>query len=144
MIWYCSPLEKRSALEVILQIHKRPGLTKTEVMRLPVGPEEKAPNEKTRFQRINELIDLGVIEVRNVGPQWNSTGLYLTEEGERLAKQIESMNRVMRKLQTASSENHEGRRTTPQDRCFGLLDVDEDTAGELMSQCPVAFRELGK
>ena len=108
MNWYCSPLEKRSALEVILQIHKRPGLTKTEVMRLPVGSGEKVPNEKTRFQRINELIDLGVIEVRNVGPQWNSTGLYLTEEGERLAKQIESMNRVMRKLQTASSENPEG------------------------------------
>ena len=32
----------------------------------------------------------------------------------------------------------------PQDRCFGLLDVDENTAGELMAQCPVAFRELGK
>lgn len=35
-------------------------------------------------------------------------------------------------------------RGSPQDRCFGLLDVDENTAGELIAQCPVAFRELGK
>lgn len=32
----------------------------------------------------------------------------------------------------------------PQDRCFGLLTVDENTAKELMAQCPIAFRELGK
>ena len=35
-------------------------------------------------------------------------------------------------------------RGSPQDRCFGLLDVDENTAAELMAQCPIAFRELGK
>lgn len=105
-------------MEVILQIHKRPGLTKTEVIRMPVGPEERAPNEKTRLQRINELIDLGIIEVRNVGPQWNSTGLHLTEEGERLARQIESLNRVMRRLQTASSDGADGGGTTPRERCF--------------------------
>ena len=35
-------------------------------------------------------------------------------------------------------------RGNPQDRCFGLLDVDENTAKELMAQCPIAFRELGK
>ena len=32
--------------------------------------------------------------------------------------------------------------TTLQDRCFGLLDVDEDTAGALMSQCPITLIKL--
>lgn len=36
------------------------------------------------------------------------------------------------------------RKDEPKDRCFGLLDVDERTAKELIAQCPVAFRELGK
>ena len=35
-------------------------------------------------------------------------------------------------------------RGNPQDRCFGLLDVDENTARELMAQYPIVFRELGK
>lgn len=32
----------------------------------------------------------------------------------------------------------------PQDRCFGLLSIDERTARELMAQYPIVFRELGK
>ena len=35
-------------------------------------------------------------------------------------------------------------RDDPQSRCFGLLDVDENTAKEIMDQYPVAFSELAK
>ena len=35
-------------------------------------------------------------------------------------------------------------RGIPQERCFGLLDVDENTAKELMAEYPIVFSELSK
>lgn len=42
------------------------------------------------------------------------------------------------------SESIKKVRGNPQDRCFGLLNIDENTAKELMAQYPIVFRELGK
>lgn len=98
MNWYCNPLEQKSAMEVLALIHERPGMTKTEVMRIPPEPEGRVLSEKTRYERLNHLIKVGLIEVRTEGPQWNSTGLYLTPHGECIAELAMQMNRVMEDL----------------------------------------------
>lgn len=77
-------LEKRYAMYVILAIDSHPMSTKTEIMRLGPG------NEKTKFQRINELIDIGLIEYREA-EGYSTKRLVLSEEGRKMATKIKKI-----------------------------------------------------
>lgn len=81
-------LERKHAMYVLVAIKENPNSTKTDIMRLEKG------DEKTKFQRINELIDHGYVDtVFSEG--YSTKRLILTDKGERLVKSIESMRKVL-------------------------------------------------
>ena len=84
-----SVLERKSALYILLTVRDNPGLTKTQLMRLEEG------NERTKFVRINELIECGLIDSKQGDGQWNSTKLYLTPQGQEIAESIYKISKVL-------------------------------------------------
>lgn len=77
-------LERKHAMYVLVAIKENPDSTKTDIMRLERG------DEKTKFQRINELIALGYIDtVFSEG--YSTKRLILTKKGDRLVKHIEAL-----------------------------------------------------
>lgn len=83
--------ERKFALYVILAVKDNPGMTKTEVLRLDNG------NERTKFLRINELIEEGIISVKNEREQHNAMRLYLTPKGQEISVSIEKIRSIMEK-----------------------------------------------
>ena len=77
-------LERKFAMYVLLAIDKCPGSTKTDIMRLENG------NEKTKFQRINEMIQAGYVELAQV-EGYSTKRLVLTSDGEDLVKKLKKI-----------------------------------------------------
>lgn len=90
MKWYSEVLESKYAMRVLAEICVNPGMTKTEVMRLDGG-------EKTRYVRVNELIEAGLVEARQGDGCANAFALYPTPAGETVGNHIRGINRVMRR-----------------------------------------------
>ncbi len=85
-------LEKKYAMYVLLAVSEHPMSTKTEIMRL------QQQNERTKFDRINELIDAGLIECK-VPEGFKRDRMVLTEDGEELVKSIKKIRTVLRRVQ---------------------------------------------
>ena len=77
-------LERKFAMYVLLAIDKCPNSTKTDIMRLEDG------NEKTKFQRINEMILAGFVDLVQV-EGYSTKRLTLTPEGADLVKKIKKV-----------------------------------------------------
>ena len=77
-------LERKYAMYILLAIEKHPRKTKTEIMRLESG------NEKTKFQRINEMIQAGYVQLSQVDG-YSTKRLVLTPDGEDLVKRIKKI-----------------------------------------------------
>ena len=77
-------LERKFAMYVLLAIDKQPKSTKTDIMRLESG------NEKTKFQRINDMIQAGYVELAQVDG-YSTKRLVLTQDGEDLVKKIKKI-----------------------------------------------------
>lgn len=81
-------LERRYAMYVLLAIDENPSSTKTDIMRLDQG------NEKTKFQRINELISDGFVEqVQAEG--YSTKRLALTDKGKAVLGHIRSIRQII-------------------------------------------------
>ena len=78
-------LERKYALYIILCVKKMPGATKTEIIKLDPG------NDNTKFTRIKELEEAGIIRIDDVKRQHNAMKLYLTNKGQVLANHLEKM-----------------------------------------------------
>lgn len=76
-------LERKFAIYVILCVKEMPGSTKSDIIKKDEG------NERTKFLRISELIDEGIIMVDDTKRQHNSIKLYLTPKGQEVAKHLE-------------------------------------------------------
>ena len=76
-------LERKFAMYVILAVEKHPMSTKTEIMRLDNG------NEKTKFNRIQELIAAGLIH--HVETETGATRIDLTPEGKAIAAKLKTL-----------------------------------------------------
>ena len=81
-------LERKHAMYVLLAIDENPNSTKTDIMRLENG------DEKTKFQRINELIVLGYIDTIFV-EGYSTKRLILTDKGKALVKHIDGLRRIL-------------------------------------------------
>ena len=77
-------LERKFAMYVLLAIDRHPGCTKTDIMRLENG------NEKTKFQRINEMIQAGYVDLAQV-EGYSTKRLVLTKEGDDLVKKLKKV-----------------------------------------------------
>jgi len=82
-------LEGKFALYVIMAVKENPGSTKTEILRLDEG------NERTKFLRINELIEEGIIIIGEESRQHNAMRLYLTPKGQEIANHLEKIEQIL-------------------------------------------------
>ena len=92
-------LEKRYAMYILLALEKNPMSTKTEIMRLDPG------NEKTKFIRIQELMDAGLIEYRTTDTC--TTKICLSAAGESLAKKIKKIRLEVLRLSNKNTDEEE-------------------------------------
>lgn len=80
-------LERKLAMYVLLAIDKKPMSTKTEIMRLHPN------NERTKFVRMQELIEAGYIEYK--ADDKGIDKLVLTKEGQEAANRIKKLRLVV-------------------------------------------------
>ncbi len=78
-------LERKYSIYVILAVRNYPGSTKTEILRLDPG------NERTKFLRINDLIEAGIVMVSEERKQHNAMRLYLTPKGQEVANYLDKI-----------------------------------------------------
>lgn len=74
-------LERRFSDYILMAIYENPMSTKTDIMRLESG------FEKTKFQRINELIAAGFIELVK-SENFSTSRLMLTSKGKSVAEKL--------------------------------------------------------
>lgn len=86
-----SIFERKYALYVLMAVRAKPGLTKTELMRLDEG------NERTKFVRIQELIEAELIKYEMGETKWNSMMLYLTPKGQIVASKMQEIEEELKK-----------------------------------------------
>ena len=92
-------LERRYAMYILLALEKNPMSTKTEIMRLD------SRNEKTKFVRIQELMDAGLIEYRTTDT--GATKINLSAEGESIVKKIKKIRLELLKLSNKNTDDEE-------------------------------------
>ena len=76
-------LERKFAIYVMLTVKKYPGCTKTDVL--------GTTNRHTKFARISELIECGLIEADDEKRQHQTIKLYLTPKGQEVATLLEKI-----------------------------------------------------
>ncbi len=92
--------EKRSAIYVLLAISEQPGATKKSI----INSGEKE-NDRTKFDRINEMIELGLVVYRKEEDDpHNSGSLYLTEEGKEVAAHLAKIRNILKKIEKSKKE----------------------------------------
>ncbi|QHK17623.1 hypothetical protein JS82_05700 [Methanomassiliicoccaceae archaeon DOK] len=82
-----SILGERYAIDIILMVHDKPGVNKTEIIR-------SSPNgERTRAVRVDELVEAGILEIVE-GEHWRGLYYRLTEKGERIASHLSEIRSI--------------------------------------------------
>ena len=75
-------LERKSAMYVLLEVKEHPGASKSDITnREPV-------NKRTKFVRIDELVQAGLITENRDPRQHNLVKLHLSPEGQEIADHI--------------------------------------------------------
>jgi len=82
-------LERKFSLYVIMAVKENPGSMKTEIIKLKEG------NERTKFERINDMIEEGIIVIGDEYRQHNAMRLYLTPKGQEIAGHLEKIRQVL-------------------------------------------------
>ena len=85
-----SLLERKYAMYLLLLLDHYPNTTKTDLMRMDEG------NEKTKFVRLTELIDAGLVEYVELNGR-KTNRLQLSELGKELVPKIKKINSTLRK-----------------------------------------------
>lgn len=84
-------LERKYTISIILSVKNMPGSTKSDIIKMEEG------NERTKFLRIGELIDAGIIMVDDTKRQHNAIKLYLTPLGQEVANHLEKAVEAFKK-----------------------------------------------
>ena len=74
--------------------------TKTEIMRL------QQQNERTKFNRLNELIALGLIDYAR-SENYSRERMVLSKDGEELVRLIKKARTVLRRVQRKTDDSDE-------------------------------------
>lgn len=82
------PMERRFAMYVLVAIRENPMSTKTDIMRLNPG------FEKTKFERINEMIVAGYVETVKE-QNYSTRRLRLTKKGDAAVDAILNLRSIM-------------------------------------------------
>lgn len=84
-----SRIGNKYMLEFLLDAKEEPGMTKKAMIL-----KEGIGGDKTKYERVNNLIALGLLETRS-GGKWNVNKLFLTPEGQMVAKSLEDIEKVL-------------------------------------------------
>lgn len=76
-------LEQKFSIYVILQVKNNPGASKSQV--IGVG------NERTKYLRIEDMIENGIIMTDGVKREFNVMKLYLTPKGQEIANHLQKI-----------------------------------------------------
>ncbi len=79
-------LEKKNAIRILIELKLKPGMTKRDVVKT-----ENGGNDRTRFLRINDLIEADLVEVEQKPEYHNKMHLYLTKRGQMVVYYLEKM-----------------------------------------------------
>lgn len=93
---YLIPLEQRFAMDIILMVEERPGLSKGEIID---AISEEYP--RMVYARINHLVKIGVLRT---GSHPDSICIYLSGAGLELAEHIRAMDMIMKGLHDSLPE----------------------------------------
>ena len=96
-----SILEKKFSIYLLLAVENNPGMNKWEIMSLEEG------SLKTKLNRLNELIDEGLIETEYL-KNHNASALKLTEKGRQIAIKLKKIRNILLKDDNSTdTENDE-------------------------------------
>ena len=93
-------LERKYAMYLLLAVSEHPMSTKTEIMRL------QQQNERTKFNRLNELIALGLIDYAR-SENYSRERIVLSKDGEELVRIIKKARTVLRRVQRKAEDSDE-------------------------------------
>ncbi len=93
-------LERKYAMYLLLAVSEHPMSTKTEIMRL------QQQNERTKFNRLNELIALGLIDYAR-SENYSRERIILSKDGEELVRLIKKARAVLRRVQRKTDDSDE-------------------------------------
>lgn len=94
---YLIPIEQRYAMDIILLVEEREGLSKGAIID---AVSREYP--RTVYARINHLVKIGVLRVV-LYPDF--PGIHLTRFGHELAEHIRAMNDIMKRLHDSLPED---------------------------------------
>ena len=78
-------LNRKYCIFILTQIAEHPGATKTEILNIEPG------NERSKFLRIGDLIDHGLVTMDDRNRKHNTIKLYLSPMGQEIVKCIKTM-----------------------------------------------------
>ncbi len=81
-------LERKYMMHVLLAIRDEPGITKTGIIKSDMG------NDKSKFNRIKELIEAGFVTVGQDERAHNQMKLYLTPRGQEVVKILDQLGTI--------------------------------------------------
>lgn len=87
-----SVFERSCAIFMLLLISENEGLTKKRLTNMG-----ESFNERTKNDRVMELIEAGLVEYRKEGLKYNAGALYLTDEGTEVAKHLKKIRSILTK-----------------------------------------------
>ncbi len=82
-----SILGERYTIDIILMVHDKPGINKTEIIR------SSPSGERTRAVRVDELVAAGILDTEE-GEHWRGIYYRLTDKGERIAEHLVEIRSV--------------------------------------------------
>ena len=85
-----SILGERYTIDIILMVHDKPGINKTEIIR------SSPSGERTRAVRVDELVDAGILETVE-GEHWRGLYYKLTEFGQEVAASLVTLRNTFEK-----------------------------------------------
>lgn len=87
-----SRIGNKYLLEFLLDAKEEPGMTKKAMIL-----KEGIGGDKTKYERVNNLIAMGLLETRS-GGKWNVNKLFLTPDGQMVAKYLEEIERIFAEM----------------------------------------------
>ena len=78
-------LNRKYCIFILMQIAENPGATKTDILNIEPG------NERSKFLRIGDLIEHGLVTMDDENRKHNTIKLYLSPMGQEIVKHIRTM-----------------------------------------------------
>lgn len=80
-------LTRELTISMLVKVNENPGRTRSEII--------QTGDERTKFIRLQDLIDFGLIEVRKKGEKFNQMELFITDKGKKILDHLSEIAEIM-------------------------------------------------